>query len=731
MSNGLIGLIPDAYTILSKSFTKIGDLGEKILEEENSARQQRTINQLITCSNLYQVIMRHMIINDAGTAIIGTKNQDAAVLNDLLLQLKKAAGFVKVDVFPTPLTTYNFNFADGGSQFDVSGAMLGDMIWFDGTQFTLLSGGTPGWALVYTPSGPQWQSVVGNGIPSGGTTGQFLRKVSNTNYATYWGDVAISDLAGVTVSANEINVLDGVDFANVSSTDINQLIGLNGNIQDQLNEKLNGLLANGRFYVGNLSGVATAVLPTGDVVFDNAGVFSITANSIVNDDIAAAAGIERTKFESGDPYRLVVNDITGVMSQADAITADRVLISDANGIPIASNVTTASFDFFDPTSSIQNQLDSRLVVNLSSPIQGDMLVFNGTDWVNFAIGTAGQVITSDGNMPVWGPATSNGLPAGGDASQFLQKIDSDPYNADWHTLVFADISDTNSVTATEINLLSGLLVGADMLNYSFGLDGNIQDQLNNKLSAALANHAIFIGGLANTAIQVGPGPDDSILTIVAGHPTWQTPPAPGNVSGPISSTDNAIVRWNLTSGDVIQNSNVIVDDLGNMMFPNGSAVQTSQSAGNTLLFKAYDVDGEAYVTFATLTANNTPTFDLAASVTIGGNYIYRAGGTDVSLADGGTGASLADPGFDAIFMWDNSTNATRLAQLDGLIYDSGSNTLSSIYKVLLWNFAANGGNFPTEANVLYVAEDDGGVPANTWFVAKNASPSTAADFWFK
>lgn len=73
----------------------------------------------------------------------------------------------------------------------------------------------------------------------------------------------------------------------------------------------------------------------------------------------------------------------------------------------------------------------------------------------------------------------------------------------------------------------------------------------------------------------------------------------------------------------------------------GGSLRTGTSAGNTTLLRAYDVDGVAYKTFATLTANNTPTMDLDTAVTIGTAYPYRAGGTDVAVADGGTGVSTA------------------------------------------------------------------------------------------
>lgn len=81
--------------------------------------------------------------------------------------------------------------------------------------------------------------------------------------------------------------------------------------------------------------------------------------------------------------------------------------------------------------------------------------------------------------------------------------------------------------------------------------------------------------------------------------------------------------------------------LGNLTLGNGGALRTSTSAGNTLLLQARDVDGAAYTTFGTLTANNTPTFDLDDAVTKAGQYIYRAAGTDVPVTDGGTGASSA------------------------------------------------------------------------------------------
>ena len=79
---------------------------------------------------------------------------------------------------------------------------------------------------------------------------------------------------------------------------------------------------------------------------------------------------------------------------------------------------------------------------------------------------------------------------------------------------------------------------------------------------------------------------------------------------------------------------------GDVTLGAGKAIRTSTTNGNTILIQAYDTDLPGYTTVATLTSAINPTMDLSdTSVTKGGGYIYRAGGTDVAVADGGTGTS--------------------------------------------------------------------------------------------
>jgi hypothetical protein len=83
------------------------------------------------------------------------------------------------------------------------------------------------------------------------------------------------------------------------------------------------------------------------------------SNSIVNADIASAAAILRNKLASGSAWRVLINNASGVMDEAAAITANRALISDTNGIPTHSITTATELSYVNGvTGPIQSQINS-------------------------------------------------------------------------------------------------------------------------------------------------------------------------------------------------------------------------------------------------------------------------------------------------------------------------------------------------------------------------------------
>lgn len=86
-----------------------------------------------------------------------------------------------------------------------------------------------------------------------------------------------------------------------------------------------------------------------------------TITNIEDADIKVGAAIARAKLASGTANRVVINDATGVQTDAAAITASRALVSDANGIPTHSSTTSTEIDHLSGvTSAIQTQLDGKV-----------------------------------------------------------------------------------------------------------------------------------------------------------------------------------------------------------------------------------------------------------------------------------------------------------------------------------------------------------------------------------
>lgn len=104
---------------------------------------------------------------------------------------------------------------------------------------------------------------------------------------------------------------------------------------------------------------------------------SNTITNIENADIKSGAAIARNKLASGSANRVLVNDGSGVLSDAAAITASRALESDANGIPTHSAVTSTELGYVSGvTSGIQSQFSGKLSTTLAD---GTILIGNGSN----------------------------------------------------------------------------------------------------------------------------------------------------------------------------------------------------------------------------------------------------------------------------------------------------------------------------------------------------------------
>ncbi|OGT30405.1 MAG: hypothetical protein A3E87_01595 [Gammaproteobacteria bacterium RIFCSPHIGHO2_12_FULL_35_23] len=190
-------------------------------------------------------------------------------------------------------------------------------------------------------------------------------------------------------------------------------------------------------------------------------------------------------------------------------------------------------------------------------------------------------------------------------------------------------------------------------------------------------------------------------------------------------------------------------DFFNVASLNGSTggcnIATSTTLASTLLLTAYNTDSATYTIFGTLTAGDPPTMNLSDSVTKAGAYIYRAGGTDIALADGGTNASLVASNGGIVY-----SSATALGILSGtatanqivlsgssttpawstatypatttanqLLYSSATNTISGLTSGNDGTLITNGSGVPSISSTLPTAVQDnitrcGTIVSGTW-----------------
>jgi hypothetical protein len=111
-------------------------------------------------------------------------------------------------------------------------------------------------------------------------------------------------------------------------------------------------------------------------------------------------------------------------------------------------------------------------------------------------------------------------------------------------------------------------------------------------------------------VRLAIGDTNEILTVTSGLPSWKSAPA-GDITGPGSSTDNAVVRFDSTTGKVIQDSAVTIAD----------------TTG--------DITGGKFNTVA-ISGSNTPTLAVDGTTTVSGD---NTGDQDLSILVPYTGAT--------------------------------------------------------------------------------------------
>lgn len=171
------------------------------------------------------------------------------------------------------------------------------------------------------------------------------------------------------------------------------------------------------------------------------------------------------------------------------------------------------------------------------------------------------------------------------------------------------------------------------------------------------------------------GSSGEILTVSSGSPSWQAPATDGDVRGPATATDNAVVRFDSTTGKLIQNSAVtIADTTGDMAGVgkiNTHSLPSSDFVGETdtqtLTHKDLTSATNTFPTFNQDTTGNAATATkLQTARTIGG--VSFDGTANINLPGVNTAGNQNTTG--------NAATATKLQTartINGVSFDGTSN----------------------------------------------------------
>ena len=184
---------------------------------------------------------------------------------------------------------------------------------------------------------------------------------------------------------------------------------------------------------------------------------------------------------------------------------------------------------------------------------GEVAEYNGTSW-DFITPTTGMFVGADDEtdrLYLFGGTTWTARYfEATTASGFLSKSGFD--------IQLTNLSDGNVIVgngsnvATSVNTASVGDIDADT-TAGLTIKSGIIDNDNINASAAIDASKIADGSVSNTEFQYLDGVTSDIQTQLD-----------GKVDGPASATDNAIARYDLGTGKLIQNSGVLIDDTNNL-----------------------------------------------------------------------------------------------------------------------------------------------------------------------
>jgi hypothetical protein len=315
-----------------------------------------------------------------------------------------------------------------------------------------------------------------------------------------------------------------------------------------------------------------------------------------------------------------------------------------------TNLTATGASVASANAGVANVTDLRAVsASVTSANLGTAVITNGTVTTLTATSASVASVNAAVALVTTGTVTNLTSTAASIASANLGTAVITTLTATGASVASANVgvAATTTLTAVQASIGSANLLTARFLGATSGYVG-VQAATN--------------AGSTTYTLPSADGTSGQVLsTNGTGTLSWTTAGGggSGDVVGPASATDNAIARFDLTTGKLIQNSSVIVDDSGSITgVASLAAVTASITSANA---------GTAVITTGNLTFSSTAQ-RITGDFTTGGASVGNRVHVQTSTANSTTSLGLipSGTGSSTIFIANNSSdpaNASRLRLL--------------------------------------------------------------------
>lgn len=462
----------------------------------------------------------------------------------------------------------------------------GDLITHDGTNSVRLAIGTNGFALIADSTqtaGVRWGAITAS---AGGSNTQLQYNSSGSlagiSGATTDGTITTFGAGNIIIGSTATLPTAALGKLGVDSDDGTLFYGIDGTTW-------------GEVFVAGKSIVNIALHGTDPLTSNVTGILPPSATE------------HTINSQTGTSYSVVDGDRGKLIAQSNASAVAYTLPSAAGagfdaGWYVAIQNRGAGTVTITPTTST---IDGAASLNLTQN-QGVWIFSDGTNYfTQRGIGGGG----------------GGGTPGGSDTQ--VQFNDSAAFGG--------DAGLTYNKTTDVLTVAGSITLSASGAGYLELAEGTAPAAVSNRVSLAAPADVTESGGWVLVLPATNGASGQFLQTDGSGNTTWATPSGSGDVVGPASATDEALVRFDTTTGKLLQNSPITLSDAGALTLPD-NVRQTFNPGANAAGVNVGSLAGDPDTP-----SNGDLWYDSTAN-----ELTARINGANVALgAGGGGGANTA------------------------------------------------------------------------------------------